>query len=244
MGENPAWDQFREYISEDKWEAATEKFSEWDKGVNAKFEEVAPFKPYIEKYDPETLGQIVSFAENLRENPVDVYNELQQHLQSQGLLNTQPDIEIPTAPNDGEEDEWVEDPRIPLLTDGYYTLLEREKAREEEMQDQMVVEAFNDELEQMKVKYAPQANMYGEFDEDYVIAKVGAAGMDLEEAVQSYYQWAESRLQSLNRPDVPRPLAASGVFQMGNDTVDFSKLEGSALKEAKIKFLKGLNANQ
>lgn len=178
-------------------------FKEWDGNVTRRFQEfhqqLEPWAPIVEEYDPEAVQQAIMLAQAVEADPQGVYNALAQ---SFGFENT--------AGNDADEgsgDYEEEDPyearfrkQEEMLGTIAEILLNEREARGEQEEDA----ELDEYLAEMK-------QQFGEFDEDYVLTKM-ANGIDPETAVQQYQSLVETRASSRNQAsqNAPRIMGAGG----------------------------------
>lgn len=224
QGVNPAWNEFFEAIPEDYREevqpAITPVLEKWDQGVQKRFEAYKPFERYVkEGIDPQIIDYSVNLFNtlNTNEGALEVFQQLGQYLEREGLLGQEEDEE-----EDEEEDfDWESIPaplrrQIEQLQGGFSTLAEYQIAQQQAREEAEADALLDAELKSLREKY-------GDYDEDWVLAKM-INGMDAEEAVKSYHQWLDKTLQDRNRPVNFKPMGAgSGGFPSGNANFDPKK---------------------
>lgn len=223
QGVNPAWNEFFEAIPEDFRDqvqpAVMPVLEKWDQGVQKRFEAYKPFERYVkEGIDPEVLDYSMNLFNtlNTNEGAIQVFEQLGQYLEKEGLLGQEEDEE------DAEEEfDWKALPaplrkQIEQLQGGFSTLAEYQIAQEQQKREAEEDALLEAELKSLKDKY-------GDYDEDWVLAKM-VNGMDAEEAVQAYHQWLDKTLQERNRPTGFKPMGSgSGGFPSGNANFDPKK---------------------
>lgn len=212
---------------------------DWDAGVTQRFQQLQnQYAPYQQLGDIEDLQNAAALYELLNENPQAVYEFLQQELglaqqpqgfqqqpgQSpyqqpqqfqqpsfqqpgvpQGFQGQQPQFQTPQGGFQGLPPElahqWQQQQQlVNTMAQGFVQFLEQQQAEKED-------QALDQALNQMKQKYS----QYGEFDEDYVLTKV-MQGMDLEAAVQNFYQVAQRQVNGAmqNQANAPTVLGGGG----------------------------------
>lgn len=83
---NPAWDDFLQYVPEDKREAVTPLLQQWDRGVQDKLAQVRseyePWKPIVESgYDAETTKFAQEVLAVMQSDPRKLFDALGEHYQ-------------------------------------------------------------------------------------------------------------------------------------------------------------------
>ena len=81
---NPAWNDFLEYVPEDKREAVTPLLQQWDRGVQEKIQKVhqeqEPWKPIVQSgVDPETVQFGIELLSTLQTDPRKVFDALAEN---------------------------------------------------------------------------------------------------------------------------------------------------------------------
>lgn len=151
---------------------------DWDAGVTRRFQDIsARYQPYNELGDYQTLAQAKAVFEYLRDNPDKVYQTLHEHFGQQQQ-----------AGKPSPEDEWGELPpsvvqRLQAM-DQQGQLLQALAERVIGMGNQSQEAQEDAQLDQYMNWLSAQ---YGQFDEDYVLAKM-STGMDGAQAVQEFQQ--------------------------------------------------------
>lgn len=120
-GVNPAWESLKEKIPKEFHSQIDPILSDWDKGVQQKFqtnaEELRRFEAYKEfvegNIDPNQLRVAHQMAQNLNSDPVTFYNNLAQMLRENGLIQEAAQAEQKADELEGLEQ--VSDPRIDAL---------------------------------------------------------------------------------------------------------------------------------
>lgn len=115
---NPAWDSLLSAVPQEFHPHLTKGFSEWDKGVQNRFQKVqqeyAPLKQYEEfaklNVAPDVINEAMQFQHLLRTDPQAVYNWMQEQYkfgqqESQGQQETGEEFEL------SETDAFFNDPR-------------------------------------------------------------------------------------------------------------------------------------
>jgi len=149
---------------------------DWDAGVTRRFQDIhARYQPYNELGQYQDLAQYKAVFEYLRDNPEAVYKTLHEHFGT------------PAAP-ERPEDEWgdLSPAVIQRLQsmDQQGQLLQALAERVISMGSQSQEASEDAQLDQY-MNWLKSS--YGEFDEDYVLAKM-STGMDGAQAVQQFQQ--------------------------------------------------------
>jgi hypothetical protein len=108
---NPVWAPLKEELGDFAFHKAQKYLKEWDTAANQRITEVnskyEPWKQYAERgVTPEMVGQAFSSLQQIQQDPVAFYNQLAEHLRSQGLLQEAAQVQ---AQADDAEDGWDED---------------------------------------------------------------------------------------------------------------------------------------
>lgn len=185
---------------------------QWDAGVTRRFQDLhGQLSPFEELgADPETLAQALQVYQMIDNDPQQVMAILQEALggaqqqgapeglppQQQGLPPTgQPEQTPGIPPEISQKMEMFERVLESLAQNHLNTQQQQEQAQQDQQLDNY--------LGLLKQEY-------GEFDDDYVLAKM-YAGMDGEEAVQAYQQKIQGQVDDRSRrPNVPRVLGGGG----------------------------------
>lgn len=184
---------------------------QWDAGVTRRFQELhGQLQPYQQLGDPETLSQAMQLYEMIDTNPEQVVALIQEAI-GQGQEQTPVPAEQQVAPQGQQEPQGQEAPGIPpevaqqlntmqqVLEALAQRVLDADSSQQEAQEDQQLDQYF----ELLKQEF-------GDFDEDYVIAKM-LAGMDGEQAVQAFQQSIQGRVnERAQSPNIPPILSGGG----------------------------------
>jgi len=166
----------------------------WDSNVTQKFQELhTKYDPYEQLGDIETLQQAVFISQLLENNPQELFNFLAQEL-GQQVGNVQGPGQQQQQQGEFEVPEEFGD-LPPAFVQKFQQQQQALEAIAELMlgQQQSAQEQAEDaELDQLMTSLSEK---YGEFDEEYVLAKM-MAGMDPDKAVQAYHNAVQ---QALNK---------------------------------------------
>lgn len=229
-GVNPAWNDVLNYVPEDKRNEVIPKLQEWDNNFQQVQSTVAPWKDFINSgIDPETAEFSVNVLSTLESNPRAVYDALGAHLgissqeakelvEDQGLLEE-------------ELEEPKEDPRIAKLEKQTEAMAQILLARKNEEMAAEQDAALDQEMKALR-------NKLGDFDEEYVLAKM-YAGMDPEDAAKSYFEF-EEQLRS-RRPPAPKILSG-GSGNIPQASIDPTKLDSKGTKDLVVQMLAAAKA--
>lgn len=207
--------------------AIVEKYiKDWDAGVTKKFQSIhEQYKPYKELGELSDIQASIQLRELLDNDPEYVYSMLAQEFgngnQGQGNQGGQQQQGNDTLPPmfqgvNPELAKYIQDQNgmleqlAQLVLDGR----NQNTARQED-------EALDAELKRLK-------DTHGDFDEDYVLAKMwhGASGDD---AVKAYQNLSQSILNGREKPK-PQPPGLFGGGVIPTDTPDVGKLSGKETK--------------
>ena len=84
---HPAWDKMLAELPEVLHGKIAPYLIENDKNVQAQLEKFSPYKDYVESDVPaDDVGSAVNLARRIEQDPLEVYNSLQEYLRSEGLL--------------------------------------------------------------------------------------------------------------------------------------------------------------
>lgn len=202
---------FLEKIPEADREVVGRYIKDWDAGVTQRFQAIhQQYRPYKDLgADPEELAQAYALMQMVNEDPSRVYQLLgdslselgltpqqgqpqQQYQQPQGLVDANGDSDLPPA----FLDKFTRMEQTLEALAGRF--LQDAETRQAEQEDQQL-EQYIGGLKQK----------YGEFDEDWVLAKM-LSGTDGEQAVQQYGQWLQSQINSRMNPKRPVPVLGGG----------------------------------
>jgi len=212
-GEQGLANDFLARVPEADREVVGRYVKDWDAGVTRRFDDIyARFQPYTELGSYQDLAQWKSVYEYLRDNPQAVYKTLHEHFGT-------------PAPEVGPTDEWGDLPPAAVerlkQMDQQGQLLQALAERVIGMNTQNQEAAEDAELDRYMNWLSAQ---YGNFDEDYVLAKM-STGMDGVQAVaefQSKYGGGNSQRQAFTVLSGGGAVGQQGTFNpakaSGQDT--------------------------
>lgn len=205
----------------------------WNAGVTRRFQELhGQLQPYQELgADPETLATALALMEQIDNDPQGVIALLQEAIagdgQGQPQGQQQPQgLGNPQAP-EGQPPPTAIPPELEERLGTFETVLEHiaqqilgQQQTEQQQAEDAELEQYLDLLKQEK----------GDFDEDYVLAKM-YAGMDGAAAVDAYHQAIQAQVnQRARTPNVPPILGGGGaVPQEGKSVTNASRNETKSL---------------
>jgi len=213
---NPAWSEILSAVPEEYHQALTPHLTSWDKGVNDRFQKIhdeyQDFKPYKEKgLGRDELDFAVNLAERIENEPLEIYQALESYLRNEGMLEALSQGEDTGTSQTVDEPNDVYARRISELETGFNTVAEAYL-----LEQQMKADAEQDAL--LESEISDLQDKYGDFDEEFVFAKA-MNGMDLEDAVKSYFQFVDDIVTKKVRP-APKVISPSGSTFQGPATVD------------------------
>jgi len=235
-GGNPAWQPFLDALPSSLHSQVTPILSEWDKGVQQRFEsiheEYAPYKQYKEQgVDPETIGYALNLVNALNENPEQVWKSMGEYY---NLTPAEQAAVDEAAKTEGSSDQgWMDDedyvdPRIAKLEEGVKQmaelLMQEQQAKAQAAED----ERLASELSGLKEKY-------GEYDENYVLGLM-LNGASAEEAIKGYKEITDKILAQNNRPPAPKVLGGGGGG-VASTSVNPAKLSEAERKQLAMQML-------
>ena len=207
--------------------------TQWNAGVTRRFQELhGELNPYKELgADPETMSMALSLMERIDTDPQGVLELLQEAVAEmtgqqpgQGVPGQQPPQGLGTPPAPGGETPSAIPPELEQRLGTFESVLE---AIAQQMLDGRQSEAQQAEDGELDNYLGLLKTELGDFDEDYVLAKM-YAGVDGEEAVKQYQQAIQGQVNQRSRtPNVPPILGGGGAVPQGNGKgiTDASKSE-------------------
>jgi hypothetical protein len=208
-GGHPAWDEVLNLIPEDTRPAVSEKLKSWDTGVNDRFtklqSEYEPWKPFMTDYTPDDINTAVGIAQALQADPQAFYQQMAEAYgfnsdQGQGGQQQQ-------QQQQGDDDL---DPVVAKLFEEKFGKLESAiGALAQHLQQQQTQTEEERQLQQLEQTLTKLKDTHGEFDLDYVCAKI-AAGITPEDAVKQYQELTGNTQRQDANNNVPPILGAGG----------------------------------
>jgi len=222
---NPAWQPFLDALPTSLHSQVTPILSEWDKGVQQRFEaiheEYAPYKQYKEQgVDADQIGYAINLVNALNEDPKQVWESMGEYYN----LTPAQQAEVNAATEGSSDSSWMDedsvvDPRITQLEQGVKQMAEllmhEQQAKAQAAEDARLATELND----LKTKY-------GEYDEQYVLGRM-LNGDTPENAIKSYKEITDKILAENNRPPAPKVLGGggSGVASTGVNPAKLSEAD-------------------
>jgi len=225
-GINPAWNDALSVILSQLHSQVTPHFQKWDDNFNTQIQKVhsqyEPYKPFIESgYTPEDLSFGVSLVQALSSNPQQLAQALNEWVQAEYGEGEQqgqnestpqfdpnnPDFDITSHPAFQQQDQ--------ALKAMAQILLDQRQQEQQAQADQ----ALEEEISGLRDKYKDR----GDFDLEFVMGvAMNDPDMDLDKAVQRYYETQDRMLGNVRRPGPP-VLGSGGAIPNGG--VDPRKLD-------------------
>lgn len=213
----------------------------WDAGVTRKFQELhSQLKPYQELGEYDQIAEAAQLYEILNSRPEDLYNALAQSLGynvQQGQPGTQgqapqqqrmPQQQQPMGQNGGlSQQQFAQlppevqtqlkqhDQILTTLAEHYVNQQKTEQARQEDEQLDNYLNGLKDE--------------FGDYDEQYVLAKM-AAGVDGAKAVKQYQKELEKRIAQRNSQNAPTGILGGGG-QVPQDQINVNEIGSNDVKK-------------
>jgi hypothetical protein len=202
--DNPAWNELLGAVPSQLHGVIKPHLQKWDQGVQERFQKVhsdyEPWKPYAEAgISPDEVNYALNLLEAINTDPQRVYDALAQHL---GIKGVPQNGSYPEQGESGTDEGGFEDPRLQELEEGYKNLAQITLAQHQKEQDAEADAELDKYLKTLTEKF-------GEYDERYVLAMIGA-GVDGEEAVQSFQEMVNTAKTAQNRPPSPTVMSPGG----------------------------------
>lgn len=247
-GVNPAWESLKEKIPKEFHSQIDPILSEWDKGVQQKFQQSAeelrkfdPYKQFVEnQIDPQALVVAHQMAQNLNTDPVTFYNNLAHMLRENGLIQEAAQAE---AKADELEDlEQVNDPRIDALAKQQEQLIAglaaERQAQLQAQADARIQTQIQSDMDFIESKTGPLP----EWAKMEVINRAGLLTQQLGRPVglvEAYKDFQATRQKILNTPrpgeTAPRVVPGGGGFPQNKPNPEALKtFEGRTAAIAEI----------
>lgn len=225
--------------------------SYWQNKLNEAQSQYTPYQGIVGKYEPGYLQAAAQMLDELQSNPQQVLPWLAGEL---GVQMAQP-AQTPVAPggpqgqpwDQGQGTEWTENlpPQLvarlneidhikQLATLAGQGVLEQRQAQEQFAAAQRQAE----ELAQFDQLLGELGKKYGEFDEDWVLAKI-ESGKQPEEAVKMYHDWLGSKLAAMNGRNAPRVFGATGGLP--SNQPDVTKLDPQQTRQLVAEMINAAN---
>lgn len=240
---NPAWNDALSGIPEEYHSHLHQTFSTWDKGVQDKISKVHSqyegYRPFLDAgIQPEEMNFAVGILNAINSNPQQVVEALNEWLaqESGGNPPSNEQQGLGSQPQATEFD-LSQHPEYKKMNDMVNTMAQifvTQREQEEQREDD---EALEQELSAAREKL-------GDFDEEYVIGRLIAAGgrESVEDAVQAYQQLVEGAIQNHRRPNAPPVLSGGGSFP--NSNVKPRELDSSQTKNLVAQMLAAAQQQQ
>lgn len=218
-GGNPAWQGFLDVIPQELHPKVTPVLKDWDTKVNQRFEKVhsdyADFKPFKDNgVTRQQLEQGLNLLNAISVNPHEVYKAMREAYR----------FEDEVAPvGQGQQEQVDDEPwkkQYEQLQSNYETiariLLSDREAKESAHQDELL----NQELTQLR-------NKYGDYDEEWVLAKLMVnPKTQPEEAVKAYKTWESAQQARFG----PKPLFMTGHGGVPSGDINTRKMSEKDVK--------------
>lgn len=202
-GHNPRWDGFLKDIPTAYHPMFEKQLSEWDKGVNQRFQEIhqeySPYKEFKEQQvDPELLRYGLQILDVLENNPQGLYTALQQNL---GLTPEQAQ-QVVEGQQPPDQNEYA-DPRVDRLEQGFVAMYEQMQG-----ETQRQVDATEDA--RLLQDFAELHTKYGNFDEGRIAGIALLNNVDIEQALQMELSYIDQIRQQPRAVAGAPPILGSG----------------------------------
>jgi hypothetical protein len=238
-GNNPAWNDVLSVIPQELHSQVTPHFSNWDKGVQEKINQVHqqynPYKPFVEsQISPDDLRMGYGLLQAINTKPLDVIRAMKE---SFGLDLTEL-LDVPNNEPDPNETQYAQ---LPPEIQQQLAALQRQS----ELQGQILLkqreEALAAEQSQILDKELAEARQkYGDFDEEIVLTLM-LNGYTTDQAVQRYNQHVGAIKAASNRPQPPQLLGSGSAIP--DQAVDPRKLNPRQTKDLVAEMLRAAANN-
>lgn len=222
---HPAWQQILNQIPEELHAQVIPTLQEWDAGVNRRFQKIhdeyAPLKRFGE-VDPDEMKEALDVYQALVNDPATTWEAIGRVY---GLSPQQVSQVAANPYGEGDSDNFDLDDLPPAIKDRLSRLDVHDKVleaitgellqRKEAEEEAEANEAFDEYLDELREEF-------GEYDEDYVVGLI-AAGVDGEEAVQRFQQFAQQYQTPQPKNAAPRVMSGGGGIP-NNAPPDVSRL--------------------
>jgi hypothetical protein len=219
---NPAWETLKEKLPKEFHSQIDPILSEWDKGVQQKFqqhaEELRKYEAWNEfvnaGIDPQALRVSHQMAQNLNSDPLTFYNNLANVLRENGLIKEAAQAQA-KADEELENLEQVQDPRVDQLAAQQQELIQRLEAEQAaKMQaeaDQRILQQVESEMEALQAKTGPLPDWVKDevFRRGTMLTQQLGRPVSIQEAFIDF-QKVRQQLANTPRPGETAPRVVSG----------------------------------
>lgn len=227
-GVNPAWDTLKEKLPKEFHSQIDPILSEWDKGVQQKFQQHAEelrryeaWKEFVDNnVDPGQLRVASQMAQNLNNDPVTFYNNLASMLRERGLIQEAKQAE--QAASNAEELEGLEqvaDPRVDALAQQQRQLIEGLAAERQAQQQAEADARLNQQIQGEMAALEAKTGELPQWVKDEVFSRGAIMTQQLGRPVplqEAFIAFQQVRQQMLNTPrpgeNAPRVVPGGGGF--------------------------------
>ena len=237
-GGHPAWGEILSVVPQELHEQLTPKLQAWDQGVQQKISqlhsEYEPYKDIISNYGPDDVQSAIGLALALQNDPQTFFQNLLESAEDLGIdmgeflgqgAGAEPNSQ--QGQQGGENDNPYDD-RFSRLEEAIGTIAESLLAQQQGWSESQEDAALDQELNRLH-------QQFGEFDEDYVLTKIGA-GMDPNQAVEAYMQLTGKNPKA---DDTPPILGAGG--SLPSNRQDIAKMKPSDTEALVARMLTAAN---
>lgn len=227
-GVNPAWDTLKEKLPKEFHSQIDPILSEWDKGVQQKFQQHAEelrrydaWKEFVDNnVDPGQLRVASQMAQNLNNDPVTFYNNLASMLRERGLI--QEAQQAQQAADNAETLEGLEqvtDPRVDALAQQQQRLIEGLAAERQAQQQAEADARLNQQIQGEMAALEAKTGELPQWVKDEVFSRGAIMTQQLGRPVplqEAFIAFQQVRQQMLNTPrpgeNAPRVVPGGGGF--------------------------------
>lgn len=232
---NPAWNDFLEYVPEDKREAVTPLLQQWDRGVQEKIQKVhqeqEPWKPIVQSgVDPETVQFGIELLSTLQTDPRKVFDALAENY---GWKIAE---EVASSGGGSGQGQQITPEQLESLNPEQLA----ELAKRQDIVEQILIAQRQQQLVASEEAALDKAlndlrEKHGDYDEEDVVRRLAVDDeLTPEEAYNQSVAYA-TKIRS-TRP-VPPKIAGGGSGMIPTASVDVTKLSDKEAREFVTKTL-------
>jgi hypothetical protein len=217
-GGNPAWNDFLQYVPEDKRQEVVPTLKQWDEHVNKMRADYEPWKNL--GTTPDQAEQAIKVKNLIESQPQAVYERLGEYLgvstkEAKKIVEEEAKKETETAPTGTPDLEKLQN-TVNYMAQILLAQKQEQESTEAEKAEDAKLDAA---LKELKKKY-------GDFDEEEVVMRAVHRGLSVEKALE---EWKAKEAEILKRR--PAPWLLGGGGEIPSPTTDPRKLDRKATKD-------------
>lgn len=205
-GINPAWNELLENLPSSLHSQVTPHLTKWDQNFQSKIQEVhsqyEPYKRYLEsQIAPDDIDYALQVIDRIQNDPASVMKAIQAYMGESGEQGLEDNKDEPPVVDESDLPEWAQSPQWKKM-----------EAMVNQMAQIMVQQRESKIQEEADTQFEADWNAakekYGEFDEDFVLAKLlQNENLSVEDAVKSFVDWQQNQekalLEKIRKPGPP-----------------------------------------